>query len=114
VAGRSYLPINDLRLLKENAEVAHPFFLEWHGRARQYLHSAWTYLCAIRPIRVRFACALPVLIGARTLRKLDGSTSIGKKISRPEVYWLIIVALTVAFLPPAAERIGKTFGISNS
>jgi farnesyl-diphosphate farnesyltransferase len=112
--GRSYLPVADPRLVKANPELARPLFLEWHGRAWRYLRSAWAYIEAIRPIRVRFACALPVLIGARTLSKLDGPGAIGVKISRPEVYSLMVVALVVAACPPAAKRIGHRFGVSCS
>jgi farnesyl-diphosphate farnesyltransferase len=109
--GRSYLPVDDPRLIKKNVELARPLFLEWHGRAWRYLHSAWAYVCAVRPLRVRFACALPALIGARTLRKLSGPGVIGAKISRPEVYWLMILALVAAFFGPAAKLIGSKFGL---
>lgn len=111
--GRSYLPVVDPRLVKTNPELARPLFLEWRGRACQYLRSAWAYVDAIRPTRVRFACALPVLIGARTLNKLDGPGVIGAKISRSEVYWLMIVALFVAVCPPAASRIGDRLDVSS-
>jgi farnesyl-diphosphate farnesyltransferase len=110
--GRSYLPVIDPHLLKENAVLARPLFLEWRDRAWRYLCSAWAYVCTIRPIRVRFACAVPVLIGARTLHKLDGSSPVGVKISRPEVYWLMIVSLTAALLGPAANWIGRSFGVT--
>ena len=112
--GRSYLPVDDPRLVKTNPELARPLFLEWHGRAGHYLRSAWAYVDSIRPIRVRFACALPVLIGARTLNKLDGPSVIGAKISRLEVYWLMIVALIAAVCPPGTKRIGYRFGLSCS
>ena len=109
--GRSYLPVDDPRLVKQNLELARPLFLEWHGRAWHYLLSAWAYVCAVRPIRVRFACALPVLIGARTLRKLDGPRVIGAKISRLEVYWLMILSSITALIPFAAKPIGSKFGL---
>ncbi|HZC35005.1 MAG TPA: squalene/phytoene synthase family protein, partial [Chthoniobacterales bacterium] len=64
--GRSYLPFIDPHQLKANVELARPLLLEWRDRAWNYLRSAWAYVRAIRPVRVRFACALPVLIGART------------------------------------------------
>jgi farnesyl-diphosphate farnesyltransferase len=111
--GRSYLPVADLALSPENVERVRPLFLEWQRRARRYLQSAWEYVCSVRPTRVRFACALPVLIGIRTLNKLDGSGVIGAKISRTEVYWLTIVASIVAFFPPAARRIGSEFGVGD-
>jgi farnesyl-diphosphate farnesyltransferase len=109
--GRSYLPVDDSRRLKENVELARPLFLEWHGRAWQYLRSAWAYVCAVRPVRVRFACALPVLIGARTLCQLDGSGLTGAKIGRPEVYWLMILSSIAALVPFAAKLIGSKFGL---
>jgi farnesyl-diphosphate farnesyltransferase len=109
--GRSYLPVDDPRLMKENVEIARPLFFEWHGRAWHYLHSAWAYVCAVRPIRVRFACALPVLIGARTLCKLDGPSVIGAKIGRLEVYWLMILSSMAALIPSAAKLIGAKFGL---
>jgi farnesyl-diphosphate farnesyltransferase len=109
--GRSYLPVDNPRRLKGNVEIARPLFLEWHGRAWHYLHSAWAYVCAVRPIRVRFACALPVLIGARTLRKLDGPWVIGAKISRLEIYWLMILSSIAALIPSAATPIGSKFGL---
>jgi farnesyl-diphosphate farnesyltransferase len=109
--GRSYLPVDDPRLVKQNLELARPLFLEWQGRAWRYLHSAWAYVCAVRPTRVRFACALPVLIGARTLRKLDGPRVIGAKISRPEVYWLMMLSSIAASIPSVAKPIGSKFGL---
>jgi farnesyl-diphosphate farnesyltransferase len=112
--GRSYLPVDDPRLLKENVELVRPLFLEWRSRAWQYLRSAWLYVCAVRPVRVRFACALPVLIGTRTLGKLDGSSVIGAKISRPEVYWLMILSSIAALFPSAAKLIGTKFGVTDS
>jgi len=111
--GRSYLPTDDPGRVKANPEVARPLFLKWRDCAWRYLRSGWAYVDAIRPIRVRFACALPVLIGARTLNKLDGPGVTGAKISRPEVYWLMIVALIVAGCPPAARRIGHRFGLKD-
>jgi farnesyl-diphosphate farnesyltransferase len=112
--GRSYLPLDDPRMVEKNLEIARPLFLEWRGRARHYLHSAWAYVCAVRPIRVRFACALPVLIAARTLRKLDGPAVIGAKVSRLQVYWLMIVSLVVALFPAAGKRIGYCFGLGRT
>jgi farnesyl-diphosphate farnesyltransferase len=109
--GRSYLPADDPRLVKVNPELARPLFLEWRGHAWHYLRSAWAYVEAIRPIRVRFACALPVLIGARTLSKLDGPGVIGAKISRPEVYSLMILSSTAALVPPMTKLIGSRFGL---
>jgi hypothetical protein len=69
--------------------------------------SAWTYVAAVRPIRVRFACAVPVLIGIKTLQLLDRADSIpvGAKISREEVRRCIATALRVAIWPGMASSI---------
>jgi farnesyl-diphosphate farnesyltransferase len=109
--GRSYLPVPDLHGLKEDEELARPLFRQWHLRAAEYLRSAWGYVSAIRPTRVRFACALPALIGVQTLRKLDGPRVMSAKIGRSEVYWLMALALTVALVPRAAKPIGDAFGL---
>jgi farnesyl-diphosphate farnesyltransferase len=76
--GRSYLPVTEA--LSEDIEVAEPLFQEWRGVAQRYLESGAQYVQAIRPIRVRFACALPVLIGIETLGKMKTLPASGQKI----------------------------------
>ena len=111
--GRSYLPMVDPLRVKANPEFVRPLFLEWRNRAWHYLRSGWAYVEAIRPIRVRFACALPALIGARTLDKLEGPGVISAKISRREVYSLMILSSIVALVPAAAKLIGSKFGLND-
>jgi farnesyl-diphosphate farnesyltransferase len=107
--GRSYLPVPDPARLTKERESARPLFLEWRKRAGNCLDSGWKYVCAIRPIRVRFACALPVLIGLRTLGRLDRLDQIGVKVSRAEVYWLIVLSAIIAIAPPVASLIYRGF-----
>jgi farnesyl-diphosphate farnesyltransferase len=111
--GRSYLPVPDRARLSGRWEGVGPIFLEWRKRAYGYLDSGWKYVRAIRPVRVRFACALPVLIGVRTLRRLNGCDRIGVKISRAEVYWLMILASVVAIVPPLATPIYRVVRASS-
>ncbi len=67
--GRSYLPnIDD--------------FDQWRCRANSLLENGWRYVLALRVRRLRFACALPVLIGLRTLAML-GPTPPQNRIKVP-------------------------------
>jgi farnesyl-diphosphate farnesyltransferase len=108
-SGRCYLPIPDPERAKNDPALAKPEWDRWRFRAHQYLQSGWEYFRAIRPPRVRFACALPALIGFRTLELLGREPQIraGVKVSRAEVRWLIVVAAAVAvfrFLEPTVAR----------
>jgi farnesyl-diphosphate farnesyltransferase len=108
-AGRSYLPLSNPEKARSDLDLARPQWNRWRATAHQYLQSGWEYFRAIRPPRVRFACALPALIGFRTLEMLDREKQIrpGIKVSRPEVRWLIVFAAAVAvfpFLEPMVAR----------
>ena len=96
--GRSYLPVTGALA---DIKLAEPLFQEWRGVARRYLESGAQYVQAIRPIRVRFACALPVLIGIETLGKMKTVPPFGQKIkvSRGRVYWLMLLSLLIAAVP---------------
>jgi farnesyl-diphosphate farnesyltransferase len=111
--GRSYLPLPDPEKANNDPALTKPEWDRWRLRARQYLQSGWEYFCAIRPPRVRFACALPVLIGFQTLELLDRAPGIrpGVKISRAEVRWLILVAALVAILPFLEPVVAKKWRI---
>lgn len=106
-AGRSYLPVADLAVLQKDLETARDLYNRWHQKAVGLMKSAWCYVRAVRPTRVRFSCALPVLIGARTLarlRRVPGMAS-GVKVSRAEVYWLFALAVIVAVAPAAESAV---------
>jgi farnesyl-diphosphate farnesyltransferase len=112
-SGRCYLPIPDPERAKKDPALAKPEWDRWRLRAHQYLQSGWDYFRAIRPPRVRFACALPALIGFRTLEMLDREQQIrpGVKISRAEVRWLIVVAAAVAVFPFLEAMIARKWRI---
>jgi farnesyl-diphosphate farnesyltransferase len=97
--GRSYLPVSGA--LSEDTKIVEPLFQEWRATAQRYLESGAQYVRAIRPIRVRFACALPVLIGIETLAKMKAVPQPGQKIkvSRSRVYWLMLLSLLIAVVP---------------
>ena len=76
-------------------------------RAEGHLQAGWNYTNALPPgqWRLRLACAWPVLIGARTLRKLrvenilDSTRRI--KIARPEVRAIIVRSILLSAWPAA-------------
>jgi farnesyl-diphosphate farnesyltransferase len=108
-AGRSYLPVSNLDEIALDPALAGKERERWRQRASGYLEEAWNYVMSVRPWRVRFACALPVFIGVRTLGLLgDGPRNrSGLKVSRREVRRLMVWAAGVAFfrlLEPVAYR----------
>jgi farnesyl-diphosphate farnesyltransferase len=108
-AGRSYLPISNLEEAASNLALARPEWERWRQRALGYLEAAWKYVTAVRPPRIRFACAVPLFIGVRTLLLLGDEPEIrpGIKVSRKAVWRLMAWAAGVAlfpFLEPYASR----------
>jgi len=99
--GRSYLPVTGA--LSGDLKVAEPLFQEWRTIAQRYLESGANYVRSIRPIKVRFACALPVLIGIDTLDRMKTVPPLGQKVkvSRGRVYWLMFLSLVIAAIPGA-------------
>ena len=75
--GRCYFPADELRslgiapeeVLHEPARVG-PILEKWREKAGRGLEAGMDYACAIRNRRIRFATALPALIGGRTLALL--------------------------------------------
>jgi len=95
-AGRCYLPADELHslgvtpgeILADPARVE-PIMRPWREKAERGLAAGLDYSCAINQRRVRFATALPALIGARTLSlmRAAGAEVFERtvKISRAEV-----------------------------
>ena len=75
--GRCYLPAEQLdslgvaptEILNEPKRIQ-PILEKWRAKALAGLEAGIEYACAIRSRRIRFATALPALIGARTLSLL--------------------------------------------
>jgi farnesyl-diphosphate farnesyltransferase len=99
--GRCYFPMEELRslgltpedILHEPAR-AEPIIARWRKKAQRGIEVGIDYACAIRNRRVRFATALPALIGARTLALLRaaGADAITQriKVPRAEVRQMIL------------------------
>jgi len=114
--GRCYVPSQSLAaanlapedlLSAQNQSRFRPVYEELLALAQGHLAAGWEYtgLLPRTQARLRLACAWPVLIGARTLRKLrrdnilDSSRRI--KVSRPEVRSLILRSILLYPWPAA-------------
>ena len=104
-AGRCYLPAEELHLLgvkpadlAADPERAKAILSAWLTRAEEGLGAGIEYACAINSWRVRFATALPALIGARTvaLLRAAGPKAFEQrvKISRSEVRKILFRTVT--------------------
>jgi farnesyl-diphosphate farnesyltransferase len=117
--GRCYIPTETLAsanltpqdLLKpENEPRFRPLYNKYLATAHDHLTAGWEYTNTLpaRCIRVRLACAWPILIGIKTLAKLrdenvlDGSRRI--KISRAELKSILFRSTLSLLWPPAWKR----------
>jgi farnesyl-diphosphate farnesyltransferase len=116
--GRCYLPRQSLAtaslspadlLSADNQARFRPLYDSWLAGAESHLAAGWDYTNALpfRQCRVRLACAWPLLIGVRTLRRLrrenmlDNSRRV--KVTRPEIR--AIIGRSILLYPwPAAWR----------
>ena len=110
-AGRSYLPVPNPESVAQNPNSARKEWERWRCRASEQLEEAWHYLSAVRPWRVRFACAMPILIGIRTLRLLGEATQLvpGIKVSRSEVHRMMLWAAAIAVFRPLERAAFREF-----
>jgi len=101
--GRCYFPADELQSLGVTpgevlgqSERVESVITRWRDKAGQGLEAGIEYACAIRNRRIRFATALPALIGARTLALLrDGGSAIFErrvKVPRGEVRKIILAS----------------------
>ena len=99
-AGRSYLPAQELAT-KPEAEV----FARWLETAEKKISAGIDYCSALTNWRIRFATALPVLIGARTIALLRAADPAeGRiKVPRKQVRRILLAAL-LASASPAGLR----------
>ena len=106
--GRCYLPVANPEEVAAKPDVARTEWERWHQRALAYLEAGWEYINAIRPPRVRFACAVPLFIGLRTLTLLGKEQKFrpGVKIPKGEVKILMLWAAALAWLPFLKSYVG--------
>jgi farnesyl-diphosphate farnesyltransferase len=119
--GRCYLPSDELKqagltpeelLSPQNESRLRPVYDAWLGQAEGHLRAGWEYTNSLPAgqVRVRLACAWPILIGVRTLALLRQGPVLDPghriKISRGEVKGLILRSLFCYPIPPLWRRLG--------
>jgi farnesyl-diphosphate farnesyltransferase len=112
--GRCYLPSASLRpaglgpgdlLQPANEPRLRPVYLRYVQLAEDHLRAGWAYTNHLprRSLRIRLACAWPILIGARTLVKLRDSPILDParrvKISRREVRQILFQSVVLYSFP---------------
>ena len=94
--GRDYLPADELA-----AAPLREVFRRWLKEAEEQLDAGIDYCVSLTNWRVRFATALPALIGARTIALLRaaGPGAEKAKVPRPQVRRILLAALFAAAAP---------------
>jgi len=128
--GRCYVPEERLRALElrpedllnpENGPRFRPIYHELLNQAEDHLAAGWSYTNSIPTDqwRVRLACALPILIGVRTIDLLRSGEMLDPlrqiKVPRAQVYDLLLRAVLHVPFPamfrnlwnPQAGRVGN-------
>lgn len=112
--GRCYLPaqrLDEAKLIPEtmlssmNATKFLPFFHGYLDKAEAHLAAGWQYTNTLPfgQVRVRLACAWPVLLGMKTIAKLRAADVAGLrervKVSRGEVRGILLRSILAYPLP---------------
>jgi len=112
--GRCYLPSLELDqvglmpsvlLSPVNESRFRPLYHRYLDLAESHLQAGWNYTNSLPrgQMRVRLACAWPVLIGASTIEQLRAANVLelrqGVKISRLEVRWIMLYSVLAYPLP---------------
>jgi len=121
--GRCYLPLNKLTeaglkpadlLQPLNETRFRPLYHGYLDLAESYLAAGWQYtnLVPRGQMRIRLACAWPVLIGLETIKRLRVENVLEPqhrvKLSRAEVRRLIVRSVVFYPLPAAWKRLATT------
>jgi farnesyl-diphosphate farnesyltransferase len=120
--GRCYLPTRRLReidlapaelLNPERESRFHPLFERYLDVAEAHLTAGWDYtnLIPFGHVRLRLACAWPILIGLKTIRQLRRSNILDPqqrvKISRTEVRKIVLRSIVNYPLPMIWRQLAR-------
>jgi farnesyl-diphosphate farnesyltransferase len=123
--GRCYLPsdklekaglIPEVLLSPANDVKFRPLFHEYLDRAESHLAAGWAYTNTLPfgQVRVRLACAWPILIGMKTIERLRAGNVLdlqqGVKISRAEVRGILLRSTLAYPLPGVWRKLFFTTG----
>jgi farnesyl-diphosphate farnesyltransferase len=120
--GRCYLPLPALDqiglkpedlLNPANEPKLRPLYNIWLDRAEGHLHAGWAYTNALPrgSVRVRLACAWPILIGLESIRLLRSANVLNArqriKITRPQVKKIMLRSLVCYPFPAAWQGLAE-------
>ena len=102
--GRCYLPGGDPQSLLEanNFTMVEHIYRQWLDTAAAHLDAGWHYTLAIpaNQKRLRLACVWPIWIGVKTIARLRDTNPLDQtrrvKVSRAEVYWIMLESALLA------------------
>jgi farnesyl-diphosphate farnesyltransferase len=118
--GRCYIPkdrLSEHRLVPEDLldpavlDRFRPLYTAYLHQAEAHLSAGWQYTTALpyRCVRIRLACAWPLLIGVRTLARLRLANVLDErcriKIGRAEIRRLMIRSIILYAVPAAWDRL---------
>jgi farnesyl-diphosphate farnesyltransferase len=131
--GRCYWPIEELDRVGLTphalAQAVHardakalqamrPLMAHWIEQARADLSHGIGYTVSVRPVRLRWACALPALLGLQTLRAIEhlGPLALTQsvKVPRTWVYRLLLRLALGGLRPSALQRLALHLGATPS
>ena len=119
--GRCYIPEQSLSrfgltpgdLLNPDAMLRfQPLYNEYLKLAGEHLHAGWRYTTSLpfRCVRVRLACAWPILIGIETLRRLRDGNILSDprvKITRRDIRRILVRSVILYLRRKAWNRLGS-------
>jgi farnesyl-diphosphate farnesyltransferase len=117
--GRCYLPAEDwlplgcttLQILASPL-LLKPVWDQWMTRCESYLQDGVTYLTLLQHSKIRYASALPVLIGWKTVEHLKSATPetllAGVKISRTDIASVLLQA-SLSNTPAGLKKLAEKF-----
>ena len=123
--GRCYLPTDKLEpaglipevlLSPANEAKFRPLFHNYLDQAESHLAAGWTYTNRLPfgQVRVRLACAWPILIGAKTIEKLRAASALDLqqhiKISRSQRRGILLRSTLFYPLPRLWQKLFSTSG----
>jgi farnesyl-diphosphate farnesyltransferase len=123
--GRCYLPkdklepaglIPEVLLSPANEAKFRPLFQNYLDQAESHLAAGWAYtnMLPFGQVRVRLACAWPILIGAKTVEKLRGASVLDLqhriKVSRGEVRGIVLRSTLFYPLPRVWRKLFSADG----
>ncbi len=123
--GRCYLPTEKLEAVRlqpavllspANEAKFFPLYHRYLDAAESHLAAGWVYTNSLPggQVRVRLACAWPILIGMKTIERLRAANVVelqrGVKISRAEVRGILVKSVLTYPIPGAWQKLFSPTG----